>query len=496
MRSRFFMSLLFAVLVSMFAFAFTAGARGTIDARATTTSTGGKASDRTLVFAEGGQAARAQAETKPSGPLAGTTVDTISTDEDGKVEKIKILRPDCTAKEGASLVVEDDDGTQGDLIDDDNVRITEIPNGLKVTSNRAHPDADIKALKVRGGDKVLDNGGLTIVTSTDIEFKGDNPPPETTTTPPPETITTPPPETTTTPPPETTTTPPPETTTTPPPETTTTPPPETTTTPPPETTTTPPPETTTTPPPVTNPTPSASPTPQPQDRVKGPLAGGTAIGKDILVPGDVIDVLPDGTKVVGIDQIVIRTENCKLTSHGDGLSVTLSDQGVPGRITDGQNVDITLKSDGTLVSNGRVELGDFFTTDPRQNPSDRVIVPIPVDPENDQFPREPNDTFPIISSTGIEGEGCHVLEPNNTGNTGSNNGMDNSGNTNSGGSVIPGTTSDGPLPNTGGVPLYVAIIAGLILAGGGVLLYSRSAFQPLSTSARLRSRENGRPPTG
>jgi LPXTG-motif cell wall-anchored protein len=432
----------------MFAFAFTAGARGTIDARATTTSTGGKASDRTLVFAEGGQAARAQAETKPSGPLAGTTVDTISTDEDGKVEKIKILRPDCTAKEGASLVVEDDDGTQGDLIDDDNVRITEIPNGLKVTSNRAHPDADIKALKVRGGDKVLDNGGLTIVTSTDIEFKGDNPPPETTTTPPPET------------------------------------------------TTTPPPETTTTPPPVTSPTPSASPTPQPQDRVKGPLAGGTAIGKDILVPGDVIDVLPDGTKVVGIDQIVIRTENCKLTSHGDGLSVTLSDQGVPGRITDGQNVDITLKSDGTLVSNGRVELGDFFTTDPRQNPSDRVIVPIPVDPENDQFPREPNDTFPIISSTGIEGEGCHVLESNNTANTGSNNGMDNGGNTNSRGSVIPGTTSDGPLPNTGGVPLYVAIIAGLILAGGGVLLYSRSAFQPLSTSARLRSRENGRPPTG
>jgi hypothetical protein len=355
MRNRFFMSLVFAVLVSMFAFAFTAGARGTIDARATATSTGGKSSDRPLVFAEGGRAARAQAVTEPSGPLAGTTVDTISTDEDGKVEKIKILRPDCTAKEGASLVVEDDDGTQGDLIDDDNVRITEIPNGLKVTSNRAHPDADIKALKVRGGDKVLDNGGLTIVTSTDIEFKGDNPPPETTTTPPPET--------------------------------TTTPPPETTTTPPPETTTTPPPETTTTPPPVTSPTPSASPTPQPQDRVKGPLAGGTAIGKDILVPGDVIDVLPDGTKVVGIDQIVIRTENCTLTSHGDGLSVTLSDQGVPGRITDGQNVDITLKSDGTLVSNGRVELGDFFTTDPRQNPSDRVIVPIPVDPENDQFPR-------------------------------------------------------------------------------------------------------------
>jgi hypothetical protein len=111
--------------------------------------------------------AGAQADTEPSGPLAGTKVDTISTD-DGKVEIIKIPRPDCTAKEGASLVVQDDDGTQGALIDDDNVRINEIPKGLKVTSNRAHPDADIKAFKVRGGDKVLDSGGLTIVTSTDI----------------------------------------------------------------------------------------------------------------------------------------------------------------------------------------------------------------------------------------------------------------------------------------------------------------------------------------
>jgi hypothetical protein len=34
---------------------------------------------------------------------------------------------------------------------------------------------------------------------------------------------------------------------------------------------------------------------------KGPLAGGTAIGKDVLVPGDVIDILPDGTRVTGID---------------------------------------------------------------------------------------------------------------------------------------------------------------------------------------------------
>src|SRR5215212_8349479 len=57
----------------------------------------------------------------------------------------------------------------------------------------------------------------------------------------------------------------------------------------------------------------SSPEPEPQDVDKGPLAGGTAIGKDVLVPGDVIDILPDGTTVVGIDQIIIETQNCQLT---------------------------------------------------------------------------------------------------------------------------------------------------------------------------------------
>jgi hypothetical protein len=47
--------------------------------------------------------------------------------------------------------------------------------------------------------------------------------------------------------------------------------------------------------------------------------------------------------------------------------------------------------------------------------SDKLIVPIPVDPENDQFPRSPNDTFPIISSTGIGGEGCRVVGDNRDG---------------------------------------------------------------------------------
>ena len=73
----------------------------------------------------------------------------------------------------------------------------------------------------------------------------------------------------------------------------------------------------------------SSPDPEPQDREKGPLAGGTAIGRDVLVPGDVIDILPDGTRVNGIDQIIIETENCELTAQGNDLTITMSDRGVP-----------------------------------------------------------------------------------------------------------------------------------------------------------------------
>ena len=148
--------------------------------------------------------------------------------------------------------------------------------------------------------------------------------------------------------------------------------------------------------------------PEPQDVEKGPLAGGTAIGRDVLVPGDVIDILPDGTRVNGIDQIIIETENCELTAQGNDLTITMSDRGVPFRIRDGDNADITLESDGTIVANGRSTLGESFPEAARDNP-DKLIVPIPVDPENDQFPRGPNDTFPILSSTGVGGEGCRVV---------------------------------------------------------------------------------------
>src|SRR5215217_4798770 len=338
-----------AIAAFMFAFVFTptAGAQETTDEN-----TGRAATDtqQPQVFAEGEQTAQAQAEAEQPGPLAGTEVETLSTAPDPEVETITISRTDCTFEQRASFVLQDDDGTQADFIDNVNVKIKDVDGGLEVVSNDPGRDGDIVPLNERGGDKVLDTGGLVIITSTGIGCAASTPPPS---SPPP-----------------------------------TSPSPNSA-------------------PPSSSPPGSASPEPEPQDVDKGPLAGGTAIGKDVLVPGDVIDILPDGTRVKGIDQIIIDTENCELTAQGDQLTITMSDRGVPFRIRDGDNADITLEPDGTIVANGMSTLGESFPEGVRENP-DKLIVPIPVDPENDVFPRGPNDTFQIISSTGIGGEGCRV----------------------------------------------------------------------------------------
>src|SRR5919112_1793189 len=223
---------------------------------------------------------------------------------------------------------------------------------------------------------------------------------------------------------------------------------------------------------------SATPEPEPQDEEKGPLEGGTAFGKDVLVPGDIIDILPDGTRVAGIDQIIIKTENCEFTGQGADLTITMSDRGVPFRIRDRDNADITLQEDGTIVANGRETLGETFPESVRNNP-DKRIVPIPVDPENDEFKRGPNQTFPIVSSTGVGGEGCRALnegtdadDTNRTSNLddGANVVDANAGDTASREDVLPDTKSKKPLPNTGGVPLLALAIAGLFFASSGFLL--------------------------
>lgn len=194
------------------------------------------------------------------------------------------------------------------------------------------------------------------------------------------------------------------------------------------------------------------------DAEKGPLVGGTGIGEDRDVKGDVIGTDPaTGDPVVGIDTITIETENCKITDQDD-LTITLSDQGEAFRLRDGDNVDITLSQNGTITAKGLETLGDSFPQDQRSNPN-KLIVPIPVS-ENDTPGGDVNDTFPVISSTGIGGEGCRAVQASNDGDP-----------TNKD-DVVPGTNPGGNLADTGG-PLLGFVVAGLLLTGGGLLLGSK-----------------------
>jgi hypothetical protein len=459
------MSVAVAAFMIAYVFAPTAAAQDSTDE-----DEGGGATDtqQDQVFAEGEQAAQVQANVDQPGPLAGTEVETRSTGQDLEVETIIIPRTDCTFEQGASFVLQDDDGTQADFIDNVNVKIKLINGRLEAVSNNPGGHNDIKPLNERGGDRVLDTGGLVIVTSTGIGCTAVAPPPS---NPPPSS----PPASSPSPSSPPASSPSPSS----PPATSSPPANSPPASSPPASS---PPASS---PPASSPAAgSASPVPEPQDVEKGPLAGGTAIGKDVLVPGDVIDILPDGTRVNGIDQIIIETENCELTAQGNDLTITMSDRGVPFRIRDGDNADITLESDGTIVANGRSTLGESFPEAARDNP-DKLIVPIPVDPENDQFPRGPNDTFPILSSTGVGGEGCRVVGNSRDG--GGDAGqvdrgasiddtITNAGDLNSKDGVIPDTISNNAVPNTSGMPMFGPVVSGLVFVGVGLLLF-RSAVR-------------------
>lgn len=66
-----------------------------------------------------------QPATRAGGPLAdGTTRVTDSDDSDLIVNRVVILEEDCTVREGASVLVKDEDGTKVRLTDGENVSIT------------------------------------------------------------------------------------------------------------------------------------------------------------------------------------------------------------------------------------------------------------------------------------------------------------------------------------------------------------------------------------
>ena len=199
------------------------------------------------------------------------------------------------------------------------------------------------------------------------------------------------------------------------------------------------------------------------------MAGGTAIGED--TNGDLIETLPDGTQVFGIDVIDIAAENCEVTDP-DNLSVTIDDQGVPGRFIDGENADITVDEDGVTINGGTGENG--------------LLEPLLVDEDDAGEDPGINDTFTVVSTTGIGGEGCQPVETQDD--DGDNNGEDMSGDDNdaNGDDVIDDTIPDKDLPNTGGEVAAEAYEANAgVFAGAGALILLAALLVRIARFRRL-----------
>jgi hypothetical protein len=137
-------------------------------------------SQQGLIFAEGQQASGVQAAATGSGALRGTKVETRSTDDDPRIEVMRIPFPnDCKmTKNKVSFVLEDEDGTQADFIEDNNVKVVREGDELKLTRDPDFVSSGdqnaIVPLNPRGGDRQLDTGGLTVATSTGITCDNDS----------------------------------------------------------------------------------------------------------------------------------------------------------------------------------------------------------------------------------------------------------------------------------------------------------------------------------
>lgn len=179
--------------------------------------------------------------------------------------------------------------------------------------------------------------------------------------------------------------------------------------------------------------------PLPQDDVKGPLEGATAIGDD--TNGDIIGEF-EGEPVLGIDIIEIAAENCEVTEE-DNLTITLDNQGVPGRFIDGQNGDITVDEDGvTIIGQG----------------PENVVEPFLVEEEDEGVELPPNDNFTVVSTTGIGGDGCsEAADLDTTPDTDTTDDVD--------------TNDD--LPNTGGgnLPADTRTVLAFVFSGFGLLAF-------------------------
>ncbi len=104
----------------------------------------------------------------PSGPLAGANVDVRGGDDGNEIDRGDELRikGDYEVRSGASITIEDDDGTQGTFVDGRNANIVETDYGIRI-------DVTGAPIGVNGRDETLgESGDVEAVTSTDVQRDG------------------------------------------------------------------------------------------------------------------------------------------------------------------------------------------------------------------------------------------------------------------------------------------------------------------------------------
>jgi hypothetical protein len=107
---------------------------------------------------------------EPQGDLTGERVDGQDTDGNGVVDLATIQVQDCAVDEaGASITIEDSDGTTGLLADGANVEITATDTQVEIVGTA--PNGDIFFGTVGGGDAQF-SGDATVLSSTGIECQG------------------------------------------------------------------------------------------------------------------------------------------------------------------------------------------------------------------------------------------------------------------------------------------------------------------------------------
>jgi len=128
------------------------------------------------------------------------------------------------------------------------------------------------------------------------------------------------------------------------------------------------------------------------------------------------------------------------------------------RILDGGPGRFIAGPEGAELDNAEITVDEGQVVIRGQGPGN-VVEPFFVEGQAQPGEIFVQETFEVISSTGIGGEGCRAAQASDDGNP-----------TNQD-DVVPGTDPGGDLADTGG-PLFGFMVAGLLLTGGGLLLRS------------------------